>query len=133
MKLMGSKIIKVNGEINPDFSGKLELSSNIKITSIEKFTHETSTVESIKITSLFEIDYGDLGKVQIEGILFVGAETTKIDEIIKNFDDKKFDTPEQISIMNLIMQKFSIKAFELEEELGLPIHIKLPSLQAKQE
>ena len=130
---MGSKIIKVNGEINPDFSGKLELSSNIKITSIEKFTHETSTVESIKITSLFEIDYGDLGKVQIEGILFVGAETTKIDEIIKNFDDKKFDTPEQISIMNLIMQKFSIKAFELEEELGLPIHIKLPSLQAKQE
>jgi len=37
-----------------------------------------------------------------------------------------------IKISNFIIKKASIKAFELEEELGLPIHIKLPTLNIKE-
>ena len=38
---------------------------------------------------------------------------------------------EHAHITNMIIQKASIKAFELEEELGLPIHISLPQMQIK--
>lgn len=133
LKLLGSKITKINAERNPDFSGKLNVNTNIKISSIEKYKPESTNIDSLKITSLFIIDYGNLGKIEIEGQLYISSDEDTIEEVIKNFDNKKFDTPEQITIMNLIMQRFSIKAFELEEELSLPIHIKLPSLQVKKD
>ncbi len=133
MRLLGSKIFKLHAERNPDFDGKLELKTNINIKSIEKYKPENVKIESLKINSIFEIKYGELGKIEIEGQLFIDAEDKEMDTIIENYKSKNFDTPEQMAIMNLIIQKFSIKAFELEEELGLPIHIKLPTLQSKKE
>lgn len=133
MKLIGSKIHKINAEINTDFNGKLELNTNINIKSIEKFKPENSKIESLKVKSVFEIKYGDLGKIEIEGQLFISANNKEMEDVIKNYKSKDFNTPEQIAIMNLIIQRFSIKAFELEEELGLPIHIRLPTLKTKEE
>ena len=47
--------------------------------------------------------------------------------------EKKFDTDEHLSITNMIVQKATIKALEIEEELGLPFHIRLPTLALKKE
>jgi hypothetical protein len=58
----------------------------------------------------------------------VGAEKKTIKSLVKSWKEKKFDTPEHAAITNIILQKSSIKAFELEEELGLPIHIRLPTV-----
>jgi hypothetical protein len=80
---------------------------------------------------VFTIDYADLGKEEIEGILFVGMDSKLMKEIIRSYESKKFDTSELLTIMNLIIQKASIRAFAIEEELQLPIHIKLPSLSPK--
>jgi len=133
MKLLGSKITKINAERNPDFDGKLELNTNINIKSIEKFQPENANIESLKVNAVFEIQYGELGQISIEGQLYLNTDTKEIEEIINNFKSNKFDTPEQMAIMNIVIQRFSIKAFELEEELGLPIHIRLPTLQPKKE
>jgi len=133
MKLLGSKITKINAERNLDFDGKLELNTNINIKSIEKFQPDKVDIESLKVNALFEIQYGKLGQISIEGQLYLSTDAENIEEIINNFKSNKYDTPEQIAIMNIVIQKFSIKAFELEEELGLPIHIRLPTLQGKKE
>ena len=128
LKLVGSKLTKVSAERNQNFSGKLELKTNIKINSIEKIKEAKDTA---KLSYLFEVDYVELGKILVEGDIFLSGDMKSIKDLLKLQKEKKIDTPEHIAITNLIIQKASIKAFELEEELGLPIHIKLPTLSLK--
>ena len=128
LKLIGAKLTKINAERIPDFSGKLEIKTNIKIISLEKIKE---TKDTLKLLYEFKIDYGELGKILIEGILFLSGDQKKIKEILKFQKEKQYNSPEYVAITNLIIQKASIKAFELEEELGLPIHIKLPTLSVK--
>ena len=129
LKLVGSRFLKVSAERKPDFSGKLEMKTNIKIDTLEKVKE---TKDTIKLAYTFEIDYVELGGVAIEGLLFLSGDAKSIKEILKVQKDKKYDSPEYVGLTNLIIQKASIKAFELEEELGLPIHIKLPPLSVKE-
>ncbi len=131
ISLLASKLTRVEGTRNPEFSGKLTMDSNIKIKGIEKHKPAAAKNEALKVSYMFSIDYSDLGKVEIEGILFIGADSKVMKEIMKAYETKKFETPEILTIMNLIIQKASVRAFEIEEELQLPIHIKLPSLSPK--
>ena len=130
IKLIGSRIIKIDAERNPDFDGKLEMKTNIKMPSIEKVKEAK---ETIKVSYTFEVDYGELGKISIGGILFLSGDPKTIKDILKSQKDKKYNTPENIAVTNVIIQKASIKAFEIEEELGLPIHIQLPTLSVKKD
>jgi len=47
--------------------------------------------------------------------------------------ENSFENEESLAITNIILQKASIKALELEEELGLPPHIRLPSVKLNEE
>jgi hypothetical protein len=71
LKLIGSRILKIDSERNPNFKGKIDMKNNIKINNIEKVS---SSKESLQI------------------------------------------------------KKASVKAIQFEEELGLPIHLRLPSI-----
>lgn len=129
IKLIGAKITKINAERNPNFDGKIELKTNIKIQKLERIKESK---EAIKIEYLFGVDYSDLGKIEIEGTLFLSSDAKKIKELLKLQKEQDFNTPEYIAITNLIIQKASIKAFELEEEINLPIHIKFPTVNFQQ-
>ena len=128
LKLVGSRLTKISAERNPNFNGKLEIKTNIKINSLEKIKEPKDTTE-LKYT--FEVDYVELGKIEVIGSLFLSGDSKTVKDLLKMQKDKNFENPEYIAITNLIIQKASIKAFELEEELGLPIHIKLPKLSVK--
>ena len=128
LKLVGSRITKINAERKPDFEGKLEMKTDIRIISLEKIKEAKDTA---KLSYAFKIDYGELGGIEIEGNLFLSGDAKEIKELLKIQKDKKYDTPEFIGITNLIIQKASIKVFGLEEELGLPIHIRLPTVSPK--
>ena len=128
IKLVGSRITKISGEREPEFNGKLSINTNIQILSYEKAKEAKDT---LKVSYKLEVDYAELGKVFVNGILFISTDSKTVKDIQKSWKDKKFDTPEQITITNLIIRKASIKAFSLEEELGLPLHIQLPTLGAK--
>lgn len=128
IKIVGAKFLELESKRDPDFSGKLELKTNIQIDSMEEAKEAKDT---LKVIYVFEIDYGALGKVKIKGVLFLSASDKIIKTILENKKNKEYNTPEYIEVTNLIIKKASIKAFELEEELNLPIHIKLPSLSIK--
>ncbi|NPE27184.1 hypothetical protein HNV12_04250 [Methanococcoides sp. SA1] len=128
MKLIGAKFLTIEAKRNPDFSGKLELKTNINIKSVEKVD---KTKDTLKVIYIFEIDYAELGKISIEGLLFLKGDTKIIKNIIKKQEEKDYNSEESMMIMNLVIQKASLKALELEEEIQLPIHMKLPSLSVK--
>ena len=128
LKLMGARITGISATRNPKFSGKLSMTTNIKITNIEKIK---DAKDAIKINYEYTIDYSELGEIKISGILFISSDQKTIKEILKQHKDKNYETPENLALTNLIIQKASIKAIELEDELSLPIHIKLPVLNLK--
>jgi len=128
IKLVGSRITKLSAEKNTDFKGKIEINTNIRVISIDK-TKEAK--DTLKVGYLFEIDYAELGKISIQGNLFIATDSKTIKDILKIKEDKKIDAPEYLAITNLINQKSSIKALELEDEMGLPIHMRLPTLSPK--
>ena len=128
IKLIGAKFLEIEAKRNPEFSGKLELKTNIQIISLEEVKKSKDT---LKLTYMFEVNYADLGKIKISGDLFILSDSKTIKTILKSKKNKEYNTPEYIELTNLIIRKASIKAFELEEELNLPIHIKLPTLSIK--
>ena len=130
LKLVGSRITKIDAERNQNFSGKLEIATNIKINSIEKLK---DTKDAVSVSYTFGVDYKELGKVVIGGMLFLSGDSKAVKGLLKSQEDKKYDSPEHLAITNAIIEKASIKAFELEEELVLPIHIKLPKVSAKKD
>lgn len=130
MKLIGSKFTKIIAERKPNFTGKLNINTNIQIKDLEKVEELKDT---LKISYNFEVIYNELGGINIEGTIFISTPPKMMKELLKSWKDKQFNTPEHLQITNYIIQKSSIKAFELEEELGLPIHIRLPTLNPKKD
>jgi len=125
LKLAGSRFTEIKGNRKPDFSGNLNMKTNINIEDFEK------TKESIKVTYSFEITYGELGKIELKGLLFLTSDNKTLRELQKAWKSKKLDTEEFIAITNVVMQKASVKALEIEEELGLPIHLRMPTFNPK--
>ena len=128
IKIIGANFLELKSKRNPDFSGKVELKTNIKINSLKKIE---KTKDKLRMNYNFEIDYGDLGGVKIKGELFLLSDKKIIEKIIKNNENKEYNTSEYIELTNILIKKASIKAFELEDELNLPIHIKLPTISFK--
>jgi hypothetical protein len=130
LKLMGSRLIQISGKRKPEFDGKLAIDTNIKITNIEQMK---DSKEAIKVEYDFNIDYGDLGSIELKGMLFFHTSSKSIKNLTKSWKEKKFDSAEHVKITNVIIQKATVKALEIEEELGLPMHIRLPSIKPKEE
>lgn len=130
INIIGSRFSKILVTKNYDFKGDVSVDTRLSITSIQLFKNEKDT---IKTDYDFFVSFSDLGKIEISGSVFFSSDQKTIKEILKNWDQKKTSSEDILSITNIIMQKVSIKAFELEEELGLPIHLKLPSLSLKKD
>ncbi len=129
IKLGAFRLLKQSVERTEDFKGQLKITPNINIKSIEKFKSENSKQESIKVDFKFEVDYNGLGNVSLEGRMFLIADSKIIKEVVDGWKDKKLDNEVNLVILNVIMQKASVKALELEDEIGLPFHVQLPRLQ----
>lgn len=126
---MGSRVTKLSGERNENFDGELKVTTNLSIISTEMVK---DAKDILKIYYKFEADYGELGKVSVEGALFISSDPKTLKDIQKNSKAQKMNESNQLLIANLILQKASLRCFEIEEELGLPIHVKLPSLKLKE-
>lgn len=129
IKLLNFKYNKVFVERNDDFKGELKITPNINIKNIEKHKIESSKQETLKIEFGFNVDYDLMGKIELEGKMHLLAEPSIIKEAIDGWKDKKLSDSINLLILNVIMQKASVKALGLEEEMNFPPHVQLPRLQ----
>jgi hypothetical protein len=131
IKILGFNFTKVSAEKAPDFSGDIKLSTNINISSVEKQKLELVKDEALKISFSFTISYGELGKVELSGNMFLLTDSKVLKEALKSWEDKKLPEDLRLSVLNVIMQRSSLRAFQLEEDLGLPLHMPLPRLSVE--
>ena len=128
IKLIGFRYSKMNIERNEEFKGELKITPNINIQSIEKFNSD-SKQDILQVSFSFGIDYSSLGKLELKGKMFLSVDPKTIKDTLEGWKTKKLDDQINLVILNTIMQKASLKALELEEEMNLPPHIQLPKLQ----
>jgi len=128
IQFKGSKINEFGGKRNYEFNGKVSIESNLQINSLERLPESKDT---IKVDYLFEVNYPELGNVMIEGSIFISSDSKTLKDLQKAWKDKELNNENYIIITNMILQKVSIKAFEIEDELGLPLHIRLPMVELK--
>ena len=135
IKLLNFNLTKINVEKNPDYKGQLSIKSNMKILSIEKYKIDLIKKESVKINFNFSINYEELGLISLDGFFILLVDKKTFKELIEKWDSKDFNPDLRASILNIIIQKSSIQALKIEEEIGLPLHIQMPqvNVEKKQE
>ncbi len=126
IKLAALNFYKVIAEKNPNET-KFSVKPAINIKSLESY--KSSKTELCKVDFSFGISYGPLGKVELEGALFLSMDSKTLKETLKGWKDKKLDNETNLLILNIIIQRASLRALQLEEDLGLPPHVSLPKLQ----
>lgn len=129
IKLVGFRYSKIGVERVEDPVGELKITPNINIKSIEEHKSKTAKQDVLQVDFQFKIDYSSLGKVELEGKLYLSVDKKMLKDTIDEWKSKKLSKDINLIILNIIMQKASIKALELEEEMNLPPHIQLPRLQ----
>jgi hypothetical protein len=131
IKLIGFNFLKANVERNPEFKGDLKMKSDMKILSVEKDKLDLVKQETIKIGFEFKIDYGDLGKLELQGTLGLMLDSKTQKDLLSQWKENKISEELQVPILNIILQKSTLKALQLEEEFNLPLHMQLPRLDVK--
>lgn len=127
IKLAKLDFFKVSGEKNPDFSGKPTMKPQLGIEGIEKLKEGKAEAASVKFK--FGIDYGELGNVELHGRMILVMDSKMLKDTLKGWEEKKLDQEMNLIILNAVMQKASLKALQIEEELGLPPHVAIPRLK----
>ena len=136
IKVIGFSFNKLFVEKNSQEFKDLKIDRNIKIESVEKAKPYALQIkeEMLEIRFKYGITYSpDVAKFEFSGSLLVTAEPKVIKEFLNEWKDKKFPEKHKIVIFNIIMRKSDIKALEIEDEMGLPLHVALPLIREEKQ
>ncbi len=131
MRLIAFNFTKLNIERLKDSVDNLKFNTKIDISSIESLKSDFIKVkdEALKINFVYSVNYDpDFAKLELAGTIILSVEPRIAREVLKGWKDKQIIEDFRIFLFNVILRKANIKALEMEEELGLPSHIPLPSL-----
>lgn len=135
MNLLGFNFTKINIEKNLDKVNDIKINTNVEIIDILEAKTDIFKSEDSIIAVKFEynINYTpDFAKINFEGNLVLSMPKNEVKEIIDKWKDKKLTENIKLTTFNIILNKCNVKAFELEDEMGLPLHMQLFKLK-KQE
>lgn len=131
MRLIGFNFVKISAERLKDRPGSIKFNTKIDISSIDSIKSDVlkTKEELLKIDFVYSILYEpDFAKLELAGNLLISIEPKMAREILKGWKDKQTSEEFRIFMFNIILRKSNIKSLQLEDELGLPPHIPLPSL-----
>lgn len=135
MRLIGFNFKKINVEKLLDKIENLKIETNIDIEDIV-FVDSNLLKTDEKIINIkfnYNIFYNpEIAKINLGGNLILSMEPKIIEEILKQWKDKKIATNLKITIFNIILRKSNVKALQLEEEMNLPFHINLPVIKEQE-
>ena len=132
MRLIGFNFTKINAEKLSGSSRELKINTNIDISNIKELENEFFNSKEGVLSANFSytINYEpDFAKISLNGNLLVMADQKTTKETIKQWKDKKIQEDFKVFLFNSILMKSNLKALQLEEEIGLPLHIPMPSIK----
>jgi len=132
MRIVGFTTNKILIEQKASAKDKLEIKAGLTISDIKKEELNLTDKASLKFEFVYTVDYEpDVAKVEIKGSVITIDEKEESKEILKSWKDKKLPDNFRIPILNFIMSKCNIKSIQLEDEMGLPLHVPMPKFGIK--
>ncbi len=131
MKLVGFDFKKISIEkfkTNPE---TIKFNTKIDISSIEELKSDIfkSKDTLIKVEFTYLVLYEpEFAKLELSGHIIMAVEPKVAREVLRGWKDKQMVGDFRIAMFNIILRKSNIKALQLEDELGLPPHFTLPSV-----
>ena len=132
MRLVGFSFKKISIEKLSDSFKGVKVNSKINISNIEILKKGVlqEKGEIIEVNFSYHMDYNpDLAKIELGGKVLLMADKNQAKEVEEMWKSNKMSEDFRISLFNIILKKANLKALELEEETGLPLHIPLPTLK----
>jgi len=135
MPIVGFGFDKLHVERKEQFTKEDKLKNSIQIDSVKETKLKTSDkteADAILILFSFRLEYGKAGDIDFKGHIIFYESEDKVKEIIDSWNkNKKMPGDFSAFIFNFILAKSNLKALELEEVVGLPLHLKLPKFRIK--
>ena len=132
MKVVGFNFSKLSIEkISDKFKG-LKINTNIDIVSVKQIKPDVFRVKEdlIEIKFDYTIDYSPkIAKISLSGNVLTMVDSKTAKNFLKQWKNKKFPEEHKIPLFNVILRKSNLKALQLEDEMGLPLHIPFPSVK----
>lgn len=137
MKLIGFNLNKITANINPGYKRGHSINTNVEFLNLEK-----ETLDLLKEGEVIRIDFNyavthtlkekkeeeKQGEILIKGILAISTEKEEKKAFLKSWKKKEIPEEYRIPLINLILEKCSVKAASLSEDVGLPLHLPIPRI-----
>jgi hypothetical protein len=136
MKIFGFNFTKLSIEKFPSKIENIKINTNLDVSEIKQV--ENSIINSdekfFSIEFSYKVSYNsDIAELNLAGNILLSLENKKAAELVKQWKDKKMPEDFRFEVFNLIIKKSILKALQLEEDIGLPPHVPLPSLKKSEE
>lgn|SRR3989338_9462397 len=133
MKIIGFNFTKIHGNRSLDFKPSPAINTNIEVIDVEKADIDfIKEIDSLKLSFKFSLIYKEDEKkdsrqaeISFEGTVLLALESQEMKEVLKAWKKKEIPPIIRPQLFNYIIQKCSIKALSLEEDLNLPFFPQL--------
>ena len=135
MKIVGFSFTKISVEKINEVNKELKVNTNIDISDIKELKSNIlkTKEELLGVNFTFTVNYEpNFANVITKGNLIVSVEPKISKEILKQWEDKKMPEDFKISLFNIILRKSSLKTFQLEDEMNLPLHLPMGSFRKEE-
>lgn len=135
MKLLGFNLTKINIEKKKDVFSDVKINNNLNIIDLKSVDQIVlkSKDEMISIHFKYVISYDpEAAAIEMEGKILLGVDPKMTKEVLRQWKDKKLPEDFRITLFNIVFRKAGLKALELEDELGLPLHIQMPFVRKEE-
>ena len=140
MKIIGFNINELHANKSFDFK-RTAIGTDVLFTEVEKAKLDVlKDSEALKISFKFTVSYKDGDKkdsqdkneVLIQGSMLLMVSKDESKEFLKSWKNKEIPKDKALGLYNVILKKCSVKALQLEDEIGLSPHIPFPQVRPGQ-
>lgn len=134
MKFLNLIYTGINAETFNNSTLPSKINTNIDLSNIEQLNLDLTPKDTtiLKISFNFSLNFQEnIANILLKGVILIEIDSKEAETVLKNWKSKKVEGGFKLTMFNIILRKCSIKALELEDELGLPPHFPLPSFEKK--
>ena len=151
MQIVGFNLANIKAERSPAPKEKITVNTNIEFLNVEKQKSSIVETDLVALSFRFSVSYNASekvggqkaekaekagkkhGEVSFEGEMMISVKEDELKSFLKSW--KKRGIPKEYAtvLYNFILRRCSIRALQLEEEIGLPSHLPFPQVKAQPE
>ncbi len=133
--IIGEQILRIEAT-NKGIARQMTIANNVQVKNVVKkeFSVGGDKKPGLGFEFIFSATYGETGsKIEVEGSIYYVDDKKKIDEIEKEWQDKKKIEDEKLilPVLNRALEMGYVHAISLADKLRLPPPIQMPKFISK--